>query len=176
MCVPSATQKTAQNCRILNNFPKHGAVAPPLIPMPSSHQTPALSDSLSWNGSFGVVIWLNEVSKVWKLWVKSAILAHCAVYSVKKHSKQHGTTGYQKWSKHMLQTAIRLEIPHFRGQDVRIYQNPWRKPPGYGKGVVPLPPGGTSGGTTRAFKNMIFWSNQPIFRLFFKFLRKTVVY
>ena len=40
---------------------------------------------------------------------------------------------------------------------------------GYGKGVVPLPPGGTSGGTTRAFKNMIFWSNQPIFRLFFKF-------
>ena len=41
---------------------------------------------------------------------------------------------------------------------------------GYGKGVVPLPPGGTSGGTTRAFKNIVFWSNQSIFRFFFQVL------
>ena len=29
----------------------------------------------------------------------------------------------------MVKTAIRLKIPHFRGRDVRMYQNPWRKRP-----------------------------------------------
>ena len=70
----------------------------------------------------------NSKSCILGVGMSEFIKTHCETgHSAQKHGFQG--SGCQNSSKLTLKPAIRLKLSHFRGRDVRIYQNPWRKRP-----------------------------------------------